>query len=44
MTQTHSKLMTAAWRNSADKIKRLIDQGDDVNKKHETGLCPHNYW
>jgi len=38
MTQTYSKLMTAAWRSSSKEVKRLIDQGYDVNEKNETGL------
>jgi len=38
MTQTYTKLMTAAWRNSADEVKQLIAQGADVNEKNETGV------
>jgi len=51
MTQTYTKLMTAAWRNSSEEVKQLIAQGSDVNEKNETGVpgwqnetCPLLYF
>jgi len=38
MTQTYTKLMTAAWNNSAEEVKQLIDQGADVNEKNKAGV------
>jgi len=37
MTQTYSKLMTAAWNNSSEEVKLLIENGADINAKDTDG-------
>ena len=38
MTRTYTQLVTAAWGNSLEEVKRLINQGADVNKKMKDGM------
>ena len=37
MTQTYSKLMTAAWKNSSEEVKLLIENSADINAKDNDG-------